>query len=280
MTGPDDTHVPQVGPDEELASALLDGEATDAEARRAAEPDVARAFTAYAEVAGLVGRPVEPVNAQARDAAIAAALTAFDRGETDEPDEPDITDELAARRSRTRVTGWLGAVAAALVVLAGLGLLASFVADDDESSSGETAASPTEETDAASAPTTFAATTAPGADAAEEAASAAGGVAAAAPYLGDYADLDGLFTAARADPDARQESATDASGLAVQVPPGSFTGLPCATEAEATNARLLGTATVDGAAATVLLETRADGTRSIVVLTDPDCDAVRASFGP
>jgi hypothetical protein len=277
MTGPDEVDVPQVGPDEELASALLDGEATDAEAHRAAEPDVARAFTAYAEVAGLVGRPVEPVNAEARDAAIAAALAAFDRGETD---EPSVTDELAARRPRTRVTGWLGAVAAALVVLAGLGLLAGLVADDDESSSRETAASPTDETTAASAPTPFASTSAPGADAAEEATSAAGAAAPAAPYLGDYADVDGLFTAARADPNARQESATDASGLAVQVPPGAFTGLPCAAEAEETSALLLGTATVDGAAATVLLETLGDGTRSIIVLTDPDCDAVRASFEP
>lgn len=277
MTGPDEAEVPQVGPDEELASALLDGEATDAEARRAGEPDVVRAVGAYAEVAGLVGRKVEPATAAARETAIAAALAAFDRGQTD---EPVVTDELAARRSRARVSGWLGAVAAALVVLAGLGLLAGLAADDDESSSNETAASATDETAAASAPTTFATTAAPSGDAAEESTSAAGGTATGAAYLGDYADLDALFTAARADPVARQEAATDASGLAVPMPASAFAALPCAPEAEETGASVLGTATVDGAAASVLLETSADGTRSIIVLAEPDCDAERSAFGP
>lgn len=122
-------------PDDELVSAVLDGEATDDErARVEADPAARRRLAELAAVRDLVAAPV-PVPAGARDRAVAAALAQFDLGAADadpggvDPAAPAIAapvDELGARRARRDRSGRGGRflAAAAAVVVAVLGAAA------------------------------------------------------------------------------------------------------------------------------------------------------------
>jgi hypothetical protein len=110
--------------DDEIVSAVLDGEATpDEVARVAADPVLSARLEVLRRVADAVATPVVPLDEAARtsliDAAIAAA-TGPDAAETG-----GVMDELAARRSRRgggSAVPWLAA-AAVLVALVGLGAL-------------------------------------------------------------------------------------------------------------------------------------------------------------
>lgn len=113
-----------VDPDVELASALLDGEAGPDERAKAEDPAVQAQLAAFASVADQV-RDVPPPPAGLLDDQIAAAMGAFD----------DAGTVVALDRHRN--PWWqripLGAVAAALVVVALVGLagLAAQGGDDD-----------------------------------------------------------------------------------------------------------------------------------------------------
>jgi hypothetical protein len=122
-----------------LASAYLDGDLDDA-ARADAEADpafidrVAELRAVRDAVASVDG--AAPAPARTRDAVLASALAAYDELHA-EPDHVAAATgpvtPLAPRRGRS--ARWLGAVAAATVVAAGIGVVVATVAnqDDDES---------------------------------------------------------------------------------------------------------------------------------------------------
>ena len=130
---------PMPPPDDEIVSAVLDGEATaDERARVESDRGSRERLAHFEEVRRQVAAPV-PVPADARERALAAALTAFDASTATEPappteaspmtadTEPPRTsaapvDELAARRARPkRGLQILAAAAAIVVVLIGVG---------------------------------------------------------------------------------------------------------------------------------------------------------------
>jgi hypothetical protein len=141
-----------------LASAYLDGELDAAERARAeADPAV---MAAVGELRSLQSelRSVAPAPPQRRQAAIAAALAEFDA--LHEALDPDpVAGRFVAGRARhprrARPTRWLGAVAAAVVVLGALGFVASSGRggdDDDSAGLAEDAASDMESADVLAAP--------------------------------------------------------------------------------------------------------------------------------
>lgn len=205
MTPPDrpEGPVPDVDALDELASTLVDGEATDADQARGAEPEVARRVAAFEAVARRVGQPVPPPDDRARDTAIGTALAAAG--------EPPVA--LAERRHRRRrQPAWLpavGAVAAAALAVVGLGVfLTSLDGGDDADQAAESA-------------TTFAATAGDdaGADAAGDAETTAGAESsrsaselAVRPDLGEFGDEDALADAVRQLETARPAPTADEEG--------------------------------------------------------------------
>lgn len=134
-------------PDDEIVSAVLDGEATaDERARVDADPAARRRLAELADVRRHLAAPVA-VPDDAREQALAAALAAYDEQRTatatgpDAPGAPSTasvttsvagpepvpptTDELAGRRARRGGPGGraLAAAAAIVVVLIGIGAL-------------------------------------------------------------------------------------------------------------------------------------------------------------
>lgn len=129
---------PTPRPDDELVSAVLDGEATAVERARVEADPAAR--TRLAELAAVRDRVAAPVAVPpaAREQAVAAALAAFDTpaptggadpgpsggapaGPAFRSPDPGLRDELAARRARRSGSGgrYLAAAAAIVVVLFG-----------------------------------------------------------------------------------------------------------------------------------------------------------------
>jgi hypothetical protein len=134
--------VPEVTPLDELASALLDGEATAEERSRAGEPDVAARMAQFSDIAAAVGRQPEPPTSAERDAAVAAALAAWERSADEAPRPP--ADELAERRRRTGRVLRLVGVAAAAVAVVGLGaVLVDSLPSDDAGDAATSAADTT-----------------------------------------------------------------------------------------------------------------------------------------
>jgi hypothetical protein len=107
--------------DDEAISAVLDGEATADEVAHVDVCATCAARLAQLRDAALVVRtPVEPPSDAERDAAIAAALAPMSTSATVTP----IRRRVAPR--------WLGAAAAVLAVLAGIGVLAGVQRDNDD----------------------------------------------------------------------------------------------------------------------------------------------------
>lgn len=142
MTEPDqprgpEAELPPVDELDELASALLDGEADDADRARLADPavraEVERRQAGLARAQAAVAAPVA-VDPAARDAAIAAALAAAD--------EPASTgaDELAARRAAAGRGLRLVGVAAAVVAALAVGIAAFSGSGDTDDAAGDAAA--------------------------------------------------------------------------------------------------------------------------------------------
>jgi hypothetical protein len=182
MTLPD---LPDATEPEELASAILDGEATAAEQARAGEPEVAAALARLRGVAAAVGT-AGPIDELARERAIALALdawgteaaTATAAGAAGAPG-----DELARRRQARRGVRLVG-VAAAVVAALAVGGIALTSGDDDTDTSADVAAEAPAATEAAGS-------------AGDGAESGAGGTATqsatlALTDLGAFDDLDDL----------------------------------------------------------------------------------------
>lgn len=122
----------------ELASALHDGEAADGERARAGDPDVVAAGQAVASIADRIADVPPPADGLL-DAHVSAALTAFDRPAGDRPaelDAPAPADSgvlpITSRRRWTQRRS-LGAVAAAVAVVALAGALGLADTGDDQS---------------------------------------------------------------------------------------------------------------------------------------------------
>lgn len=122
-------------PDDELVSAVLDGEATaDDRARVAADPALSARLAEFTSVADALTAPVAPPTAAARDAAIAAAVAEVRRPEK-------VVVALRPRRSRG---SFLAVAAAVLVLLLFAGFLVGQVGErgtDDSASSNDRAGS-------------------------------------------------------------------------------------------------------------------------------------------
>ena len=123
--------------DDELVTAVLDGEATDDEvARVRRDPALAARLAELEAVADAVATPVAPLDDAVVDDLVARALAVADAdrpgddevpaGATDPADRPGAVVDLAARRRRTT---WL--VAAAVAVIALVGIPLALAADDE-----------------------------------------------------------------------------------------------------------------------------------------------------
>lgn len=130
-------------PDDDLVSAVLDGEATEAErAQVAADPVLSARLAEFADAAERVGAPVAAQAEAVRDRAIAAAVA-----ERHRRDEVVVAMRRTHRRHNQR---FLAVAAAALLVLLAAGFLVAQLGDGDRSGS-DTAASGSDDsaTDAA-----------------------------------------------------------------------------------------------------------------------------------
>ena len=135
MTTPADPRGP--GPDadplDELASAIVDGEADAVEAGRVGEPEVAARVEAFRAVAELVATPVPPLADADRERLLAAALA--------EADDDTVVTVQPTARLRRRPPVWLPAAAAVAVAVAGFGLrvaaLGSGTDDRDEAATAD-----------------------------------------------------------------------------------------------------------------------------------------------
>jgi hypothetical protein len=277
--------VPDASPLDELASALVDGEATEAEQARAAEPEIADRVETFRTVSHRVGAPVMPSPDAARERAVLAALAAAD--------EADAADVVTTMRRPRRVPPWLATAAAVLAAVAGFGLLVAALdgsSDDDADSAAE---APAEEEglateaeaegggSAADAGAETATTplvpdtTIPGES--EEAASedetfsdagpTAGGAAALARDLGSFPDVTALEDALRADAAATQD--TDDAGA-------DRAAVPCGDVIVGERLALLATAVLADQPVTVAVVPDDNGATRYVVLDQSTCREVAA----
>jgi anti-sigma factor RsiW len=136
-------------PDDELLSALIDGEGTASE--RATTSDHARSCPACAErlaqlraVAAAVSSPVAPSDGGRRQAALAAALATFTSGPTND----SVTPLPQAAPARRHIPAWaLGAAALVLAVLVAVPLVVNR-SDNKERTTTAAAPVPTDKSNA------------------------------------------------------------------------------------------------------------------------------------
>jgi hypothetical protein len=213
--------------DDELVSAVFDGEATAEERSRvAADPLLTERLAEFGAVADQVGGPVEPVDDAIRDQAIARALTAAD-GPSAGSDAEVVG--IAGARDRRRLEFSRRTLLAAAAVVGALtlagGLLSLGDGDGDSDSAQDQAAGT-------------------GDDSAEV---ATGGVAVPELDLGDIDDpetlrlrineITGLGGEDLADADALAESEAGGAPEASDQPPADATVSPPSTRVDEGNAR-------------------------------------------
>lgn len=263
--------------DDELVSAVLDGEATrDERARVAADPALSGRLAEFAAVAEAVGAPDAPPSAGSRDAAIAAAVAEARRPEK-------VVVALRPRRSNG---SFLAVAAAVLVVLLFAGFLVGQLGDrgteDSASSSDDTAADGAESGDAGGVDESSA-------ESADEADSADDAFVEPPPVvLGDVADEAALRAALAASGrlDGFNASPTTRSTLPAPSAPDRDAVVPgdsqaCEVRLEesdpALSGRLLtGTATYAGTPAVVHVFATVDGDTRVEVVTAEACESLVA----
>ncbi len=244
--------------DDELASAMLDGESTGP---RPADAAVSARVDELRRAADAIAQPVV-VDDASRERAIAAALQAFDDAP---PVTATATEPVTAAARRTRFMPALAAVAAAVLVLVGV----VAVVRHDSSTPTDTASGAEAASGAATGPTTMAGL-APARGATNDASSQGGAVAAAVPAT-SARDLGSLSDPAALRAAIGPEAFTT---KAAQLAP---TPTACEPEARAGAATDLGTLTDDvtlhwmGHAARALVFVDAESTSHIVVVADPSC---------
>lgn len=271
MTPADDPrgHVPDADPLDELASALVDGEATPEEEARAGEPEVAARVAAFEAVAQRVGGPVDPPTDEAREAAIAAALAAASS-------RPAAPSSLAEHRERRRrLPEWLPGVAAAVVIVVGLGVLLTSLGSGDRDDAAESADATAMATQTAGADGESGGGGAADEGAGEESADLAPTAgSSAAPDLGSFDDVGALADALRSErslvedgTDASRERASDDASLYAGCP------TPPAEPGEVVDAA---SATLDGQPVWVYVLRFDDGPGRYVVVEQATCAELAA----
>jgi hypothetical protein len=277
-------------PDDELVSAVLDGEATpDERARVEADPVLSARLAEFAAARDAVAEPVAPPSAATRERAIAAAKVAVRHH-----GEPFGTVRPLKRRSRSAdVPRFLAVAAAVLLVLVTFGLLANVSGDD----AGDDAASSADAVgDDAGGDDSGSATAESGGESTE------GTAPAESPYLLELqgADLgsvessrelaDALVT--RSSADGTEEDVDDFAADTTAVPTGALpqAAVDPATvgnseacqvglvEADERLAGLLAQARVDyaGRPAVVYVYATPDGRQRVVVVTTEGCRTLAA----
>ena len=252
MTRPEDPvgDVPDADELDELASALLDGTADDADRALAADPavaaEVARRQARFERVRAVLGEP-PAVDPAAREAAIAAALAAADAPEV--AAARDVPDELAARRSsggerHTVGLRLLGAAAAVLLaVMLGAVVFGNGSGNDSDAASEAPTADSAEGAESGGDDANF------DSDDANTPEVEAGG--ALMPVLGDLGDFDDvaslLEAATLGESQVEETYTTDAPGDGASRQ-GACVGDP---SVDAELEVLVATATVDGEAVAV-----------------------------
>jgi hypothetical protein len=205
------------------------------------------------------------VDPDARDERLAAWL------------EPEPLDDVTRRRlvskamrvtRSSRSVRWIATAAAIVVVLVGGLALLTARGGNDEHEAATPALTP------ANPRTTAGATTQQGADTAAPEASASASAAPAPVDVGDFGDLDRAANLTRLRTALEGSGSAFASGKAASgTADGAATALaalPCRDRLPAGTALAIGTGTLDGRAAVVVLTDPGDGTRSIdAVLADP-----------
>jgi hypothetical protein len=284
---PDPAAEPPLAPQDEEASALVDGlldDAGAADARRS--PDVG-ARAAAMEAARTALRDVPPADPSARDRAVAAARAAFDeeaRGAVDQTHtapsrpRPSVADIGEHRRRREATGRWLGAAAAAVLLVGVLiaGLVSS--SSDQDASDNATAALDTAES-APGGDSEESAESTPDADADggevagdSPAEAPSSGSAAARAVLGSFPDAEALLDAAAAEPaaqagaDGQDDRIAPAYGaLAALCPEGP----PAPFADGAAGAAVVASGEVDGVSVEVWRTGTGDAAR--LVALDPTC---------
>jgi len=192
--------------------------------------------------------------------------------------EPEPLDDVTRRRlvstamretRSSRAVRWIATAAAIVVVLVGGLALLTARGGNDEREAATPALTPANDRATAGANTT---TTPPFAD---TAAPEATGSAAVAPVdVGAFGDLDRAANLARLRTALEGSGSAFASGKAASEATAggaaALAALPCRDRLPAGTALAIGTGTLDGRAAVVVLTDLGDGTRSIdAVLADP-----------
>jgi hypothetical protein len=264
--------VPEVTPLDELASALLDGEATIEERARADDPEITARVARFGEVASVVGSEVEPPTDAERDAAIAAALDAWDE-QVSGAGRPRV-DELAERRDRSRRMLRLVGVAAAALAVVGLG--AALVdrlpdgGDDDAGVAVEASGGEAEGSDEATAETEAADDSGAAEAPATESGPQTGEFTVDGDDLGRFEELDDLLfesaarLAAGAGSDAGAALEPDAAVLEAALACAP-TALPTEQTVSALGGATVLRATLDTREVLVFALPTADGPRVVVV---------------
>jgi hypothetical protein len=275
---------------DERASALVDGMldgVEEAETRHA--PDVV-ARAAEMDVARAALRDVPPADAVARSRAIAAALAAYDETAAPRsPDRPGQVADLGAHRRRSGVSGrWLGAAAAAvlLIGIVAVGLVGS--SSDDDTSDTATAALDSSDSDPGAAESAEDGGTADDEASAEAPSSGApegtddtlagselGTADSRAADLGTFPSADDLLDAASERPEAQRDAAgvfgpgNDADATAEAAPPPCPAGVPDPFERAGAGPLLVGNGVVGGVTVGVWRVGPPEAARLVVV--DPSC---------
>ena len=235
--------------DDELASAYVDGAATDEErARVEGDPAlVARVAELRAARDALTAAPVEPIDQPRREHAIRAAVDAM------------TLDDLSAARGRRHLR--IVSIAAVIVLVLGAAGLLLRSLSNTSSHDVKSAA-----TALGSAPPS---TTVP-----ERAAAGAAGplATASAASLGTFSDRSTLVRAVRAAVTSSTKTANDSASSSVAAP-AAAEGRACApnTPGDADERLFTSAATLDGVAVQVDVFTIVDGSQRLVVTDTATC---------
>jgi hypothetical protein len=271
-------------PDDELVSAVLDGEATAEErARVEGDPVLSARLQEFAAVRDQVAEPVRTWSGADRERAIAAAKAAVRHHR---PEERGNVRPL--RRRQGEIPRFLAVAAAVLFVLVGIGFLASQTSRDDagEDSAADAAAGSTDDTAAAESGADAAADA--GDDGAGEEADAFSAAALNGTDLGTVADEDELEARlAEADAPTTNDATSTTAATPAAVPQADVdegtsgrsdaceAGL---VEADASLRGLLARASADfdGTPAVVYVYATPDGRQRVLVVSVDGCRTLAA----
>ena len=277
---PDHGAMPPASSLDEQASALVDGQLGEADAAAARRRPEVVARAAEMEAARHALRDVPAAGPEARARAVAAALAAFDdqiRPAGTPPAGPRPVADLGARRRRPIATGrWVGAVAAAVLLL-GVLVVGVVSAPSDDAADDFTAALDTGEparrdADAAEGSAPDAPASEDGGDAEAQADALSPESGARTVGLGAFPTADALLDAAAELPAAQADesaSADDSAGAAAADGATRCPGGPADPVEPAGDSTLVATGVVDGLAVEVWRVGPADAGRLVVL--DPSC---------